>query len=181
MSPFDNLSEIAKRKVQLYTAAFYLFEVGKSHPQIIELLSEYEPDKELLELMVDKAMTEDWDKLFSATRQMLSEGRTYEDVIAKISKSESDLEIVRWICDSWYKWKEYYAECVIESPTNITEGSQWVIISAIVIVLLFMANTSLIPKILWGVVCLGAIIQWLLGIQQRKFSRQIEKIFQGEQ
>lgn len=181
MHTYSGLSDNAKMKLRLYTAAFYLFEEGKSYPQIIELLKKYEPDEDVLRLIVDNAMREDWDKLYFKAKDLFTQGKTYAEVISEISKSEPDKEIAKWICDDWYKWKQLYAELVIESPTNIAEGSQWVIICLLVIPILFLADASLVVKIIWGVSCLFAILLWVMGIRQRKLSKKIHKILQGNE
>lgn len=180
MDPYSNLSDKAKKKLQLYTAAYYLFENGKSYPQIVEILDEFESDKFFLEEIVENARREDWDKLYMEAKELIGKGVAYDKVIAEISRKESDMEIVEWICDSWYQWKVYYAEYVTDSTNNILEGSKWVVISIIVLPLLFLINTSIVSKIVWCLACVVAIIQWIVGIRQRRISNQIEKIFKND-
>jgi|SRR6185369_8623195 len=181
MNAFSKISDRAKHKLQLYVASMVLFDSGKSHPQIVEQLRQYEPDENLLVEMVDYAMKEKWDKLFQKARQLFSQNKTYDQVLLEISKDELDPEIAKWLCESWYEAKSFYAECIIESRGNIREGSTWAIISIVVTPFLFLINLSIVSKILWGLVCIGAIIQWIVGIKQRRLSRQIAKIFEDNE
>jgi hypothetical protein len=181
MNPFAELSEKGRKKLILYAAAYRLFEAGKSYPQVIEALKGYEPDEDFLKTVVANAMHENLDTLYQEARHMFGEGKTYDEVVKELSKKENDSEIVRWACNSWYEWKQYYAECMTEGPTNIAEGSQWAIVSVIAIILLFIMHASLISKMLWSLVCLGSIIQWLFGLRQRRLSDQISKIFQSNE
>jgi hypothetical protein len=130
---------------------------------------------------VDNAMRENWDRLYVKAKDMFAEGKTYDVVISEISEYEPDIEIVKWICDGWYKWKELYAELAVESPNNIAEGSQWVVVCLLVIPVLFVANASLFVKIIWGISCLFALGIWIIGIRQRKLSKKIHKIFEGNE
>jgi hypothetical protein len=176
----NTISETAKRKIQIYTTAFYLFEIGKSHPQVISLLNEIEPDTQLLTSLVDKAMREEWDKLYLEAKELFAQGLPKDEVIRVISIKEPDLEIVTWICGEWYELKLLYMECLHEGSLNVFEGMKWIIICGIGLVVLFYVQASWIAKSIWIVALSGAIIQWLLGVEQRKLSRKIDKVFASE-
>ena len=180
MKPDNTISDTTKRKIQLYVAACYLFEKGKSHPQILEMLARMEPDKNQLTIIVDKAMHEDWDKLYEESRKLFDEGKTYEEVLVYLKKKEPDEEIAAWICGEWYKWKTMYMELMVESPGNIADGLKWVFISGIVIPVLFYMDASWIGKGIWIFTFVIALLQWIAGIKQRQFSRKIDKLFSGD-
>lgn len=103
------VSEGAQKKLQLYSAAMFLFSKGKSHPQIIRLLEEYEPDVVLLTVIVDKAMNDEWDKLYLEAQNLFAQGLIYDKVLQLISEKEPDEEIAKWICTEWYNLKSFYA------------------------------------------------------------------------
>lgn len=174
------ISEGAKRKLQLYTSAFYLFEIGKSHPQIISILTQIEPDIQLLTSLVDKAMREEWDKLYLEARRLFSEGLPKDEIVKAISKMEPDIEIVAWICGEWYELKMLYMECLNEGKINVLEGMRWIIICAIGLAFLFYIQATWIAKSIWIIALIGAVIQWVLGMEQRKISRRIDKLFASE-
>jgi hypothetical protein len=173
----STISDQTKKKLQLYTAACYLFNAGNSHPQIIEILEKHEPDNQALTLIVDKAMHEDWDKLFQKSRQLFNEGKIYAEVLAYTEEKEPDKEIAKWICGEWYEWKLRYMEMIVESPTNIMVGSKWVIICGIVIPILFWMKASIITKGIWIFFFTTAFLLWVLGIQQKRFARRIDNLF----
>jgi hypothetical protein len=175
-----SISESAKRKLQLYTAAFYLFEAGKSHPQIISILEEVEPDKQMLTSLVDKAMREDWDKLYLEAKRLFSEGLPKDEIVKVISEKESDIEIVAWICGEWYELKLLFMECLNEGRINIFEGIRWIVICALGLVVLFGIQANWVTKSIWIAGLVGAIIQWVLGMEQRKISRKIDMLFTAD-
>jgi hypothetical protein len=177
MFPENSISPKAIKKLQLYTGAVFLFNQGKSHPQIVRHLNEFETDLEFLTEIVDKAMREDWDKLYLEARKLYAEGLNYEEVLDNIRSKESDLEIAKWVCGEWYKWKSVYADCLIEGSTNRAQGVQWIAISAIGITMVFVLVASWVSKGIWILAFIGSIVQWLVGIQQRNLSRKIQNLF----
>jgi hypothetical protein len=56
----EQYSERTHQKIRLYFAANYLFARSMSQPQVVEMLSGYEPDRELLVSVVDAAMVDHW-------------------------------------------------------------------------------------------------------------------------
>jgi hypothetical protein len=147
----NNISGKGKKQLQLYMAAMHLFEKGKSHPQIVAILEEYEPDKTFLVPLVDKAMYDEWDILYQETRKLFSEGKSYDDVLKIISQKEPDTEITALICKDWYKLKAFYAGCLVDGSTNRFEGKgmKWVIICGVVIFIVFYAGASWVTKAIW--------------------------------
>lgn len=172
-----NISNQTARKIQLYTAAVFLFDKGKSHPQVVELLSEFEPNTELLVMIVDNAMHEKWDKLFIQANELFSLGMTYNEVLLKVIESEPDKEVAKFICEFWYEWKTKYMECLVEAPNNIFEGMKGIIFCSIGTVIIFLVNLGWIAKALWITALILSIIQWTVGIQQRRLSKQINELF----
>jgi hypothetical protein len=173
----NNISEIGKKKLQLYMAAMHLFDKGKSHPQIVAMLEEYEPNKTFLTPLVDKAMHDEWDILYQEARNLFSEGKNYDEVLKTISQKEPDMEIATWICKDWYKLKAFYAECLIDGSTNRFEGMKWVIICGVAIFIVFYAGASWVTKTIWIIAIVVSIFQWIVGMQQRDLSNIINRIF----
>ena len=168
----------AVEKISLYSAAMYLYSIGKSHPQIVEVLSEYCYDTSLIKVIADKAMTDEWDKLFDQARVLFASGEIYEDVIRKIKLLEEDKDVAEFIVKRWYSFKTEQINSIIESPGNIAEGSKWVIISGIGLMVVFILHFGLVAKILWSILLVGSLAQWILGIEQRKLANTIKKIFE---
>ena len=168
-------------KINLYCAAMYLYSIGKSHPQIVKILSEYSYDNILVIKIVDKAMYDEWDKLSDKARILLASGETYENVSKQVALLEEDKEVAEFIVKRWYNYKTEQINSIIESPTNIAEGSQWVIISGIALTIFFLLNFSIFTKILWSILFIGSLAQWILGLQQRKLANIIKKIFESDE
>ena len=173
----QNISYETKKKLQLYTAAIFLFEKGKSHPQVVELLADIEPDTELLTSIVDKAMHDKWDKLYLEALNHFSKGLTYGEVLAIVSRAEHDEGIAKWICGSWYEWKSHYMECLIDGPTNRFEGMKGIVICSLGASVMFLIKAGWVAKTLWIVALALCILQWGIGMQQRSLSRQIKHLF----
>ena len=173
-------SELTKRKIQLYFASNYLFERGKSHPQVVEILSDCEEDPGLLSSIVDQAQVDLWRKIFNEAQQLLAEGKTYPEVISKVKSVGVDDEVVDFICNTWYNVKASYAENAIESQANISEGIQWVVICSIGAILVFYFNASLFHKVIWSVGLLAALVTWAYGLKQKKLAKELKKILEDD-
>ena len=173
----NKISEKSEKKLQLYSAAMYLFDKGKSHPQIVKILEEHEPDLVLLTQMVDKAMHDEWDKLYVEAQHLFATGLTYDEVLQLISQKEPDEEIAKWIATEWYNLKSFYAACITEGATNRLQGMQWMIISALGLLVLFFANASWMLKGIWLIAFIGCTFQWILGMQQRDLATRINRLF----
>ena len=176
----EEYSELTKRKIQLYFGANYLYARGKSHPQVVTLLAEFEDDRELLVSIADAAMADKWRTIFNETQRLISIGNNYKEVVAKVSPMESDPEIVNFICNIWYNVQSLYAESEIESPTNIWEGIQWTLICSMGLVAMFYFNSSLFSKIVWSFGLIAALITWLYGLRQKKLTKEIKKILEED-
>jgi Flp pilus assembly protein TadB len=176
----NQYSELTHRKIKLYFAANYLFSQGKSHPQAIEILSEYEPDPQLLESMVDAAMTDHWRTIFNEVQRLTSQGKTYHEIFEEVKTLEADEEIVHLICNVWYRVQTLYMENTVESGANISEGIQWVIISAIGLVVVFCFNWSVFSKVIWGLAFVAALITWLYGLRQKKEAARLKRILETD-
>ena len=177
----EEISQGTWKKLQLYAAAMFLFEKGRSHPQIMEELGKFEPDRALLLSVVDNAMTEKWDKLYEEAKRLFSEGKTYGEVLALIAQSEPDEEIAGWICGSWYHWKTQFVEMLIDGEANRNEGLKGIIISLIGVAVMYYINAGWIGKTLWLLALVGSSLLWLLGQRQRSISRKIAKLFAAEE
>jgi len=176
----NEISASAAEKINLYVAAMYLYSQGKSHPQVVFLLSKICLDKVLLVKIADKAMKDEWDKLYEMAREMFASGLTYDKVLSEIKKKEEDSEVADLLVEKWYSIKTQQMEMIVEAPANIAEGMNWMLISGLALTILFVLSAGMISKILWSIVFVGSIIQWMLGIEQRKFSKKIEMLFQTD-
>lgn len=169
-------SDLTKRKIQLYYTSDYLFAHGKSHPQVVRILSEYEPDIRLLTEMADEAMADKWRKIFNEAQRLFSEGKTYGEVMDELKCMEADDEIVHFICNSWYNVKTLYVDHLIDSGTNITEGIEGVILCSIGVCAVFYFDAFLLSKIVWTGSLLVSLVTWLYGLWQKRFVKRIKRI-----
>ena len=179
-SPIKKYAETTYRKVRLYYAANHLFSLGRSHPQIVEILSDFENDPELLIPVVDAAMKDKWRDIFNETQRMTAEGRNFQEITASVSHLESDPEIVDFICNMWYRVQAVHAEHTIESGTNIFEGTKGMLMTALGLVFVFGFNLGVVAKIIWALSFLGALVVWLIGFQQRRISRETKFILEED-
>jgi hypothetical protein len=168
------------QKLKFYSLARDLFNEGYSYPQVIERLVEIECDIETAKTIAEKALPERWDELFHIAKKSIAQGKTYSEVIDLLEKHEDDKEIVKFLVDAWYEVKTFEVENIVESPTNIFEGLKWVVISGVAIPIVFLLNLSVISKSIWVIVFIGAIIQYLLGLKQRRLAKQTKKFLEDE-
>ena len=66
-------SESVRKKIELYSIAVDLFNQGYSFPEVIEKLKEAD-DIDLINYVTKKAMHEDWDKVYTQSKEMLDKG-----------------------------------------------------------------------------------------------------------
>jgi hypothetical protein len=165
-----------EHKLDLYAAAFFLFEHKKSHPQIVEFLSRYEENTALLINIVDKAMREDWDKLYEYSREQFSKGKTYDEVVNLLRLIEKDEQIIYFICNKWYEWKTEYLEMLNESPYNISEGLAWMAGCVGMLSIIFIADFSWFSKIMWSLALVISLLQFLTGLGQKRLAKQIDRL-----
>lgn len=176
----NEYSEVTKQKIRLYFAANYLFDRGKSHPQVVEILSQYDGNNELLVSVVDAAMVDHWRKIFNDTQRLISEGKIYQEVFDHAKSMENDEEIIHFICNTWYRVQTLYIENVIESRTNLWDGTKWLGICSIGLVAAVYLNFSLVAKIIWGLGLFAALITWLYGLQQKNLAKGLKKILEED-
>lgn len=171
----------AADKLKFYRIARDLFNDGRSHPQVIEELTTSYCDEETATIIADKALPEKWDQLFDLAKKLFAGGKTYAEVITHLEAEEEHKDVVKLIVDTLYEVKTFEIESEVESPTNIAEGLQWVVISAIGIPIIFLLDLSIVAKIILIVVFVGALIQYLVGLRQRKWAKQARKFMKNEQ
>lgn len=169
-----------EEKLEFYRIARDLFNGGYSHPQVIQKLVTLNCDEQTAVTIVDKALPEEWDRLFDIAKYGFAHGKTYAEVTDVLEKQEEDKEVVKLIVDTLYEVKTFEIESEVESPTNIWEGIQWVIISGVGIPIIFLLDLSVISKIIWIVVFIGACLQYLLGLKQRKWAKKARKFMNNE-
>jgi hypothetical protein len=167
-------------KINLYTAAMYLYSKGKSHPQIIKILSEHSYNSLLVQQAVDKARTDEWDKLYEEARKLFTDGKTYDEVVKEIKLHEEDKDIVNFVVNRWYEYKTIKMSDIIDSKTNIMEGSLWAVISGIVLIIVFLLGLGIISKIIWSLVFIGSLFQWLSRFLQKNISNKLQLLFEYE-
>jgi hypothetical protein len=165
-----------EHKLQLYTAAVMLFDHGRSHPQIVKFLSEHETDSELVSLITDKAMRNEWDELHDYGRQLISEGKPYDEIIRLMSEKEDDKEVINFLCNKWYEWRSEWVEYVQEAPYNIQQGIIWIVLCGSMVAITFIFQWWLFSKLIWIVGLAASVLQFLLGLFQRRLSKNIEKL-----
>lgn len=168
------------QKLIFYSLARDLFNKGFSHPQVIERLLEIDCDKEFANVIADKALPEKWDELFQIAKRAIAIGKTYSEVTELLGKHEDDKEIVKLLVDAWYEVKTFEVENAIESPTNVLEGLKWVLISGIAIPIVFLLKLTIISKTIWIIVFIGAALQYLWGLKQRRLAKQTKKFIEDE-
>jgi len=171
-----NYSENTKRKIRLYYACNFLYDQGKSHPQIVQILAEHDDDQNLIIEMADAAQFDKWRTIFNKVQVLTSEGLTYDKILFQVRPMEKDPEIVDFICNVWYNVKIEYIDNLLESRDNILVGLKWVIISSTILTIFFLIGSSLFTKIFWSVMLFISIATWIHGMRQRKLARQLENI-----
>lgn len=172
-----SISDRVNLKLNLYFAASILFENKKSYPQVVEALLKYCPDEKLVNEIAEKSRKDEWEKIAETARILLSEGKDYQYILSQTKSLEDDMDLIKALVDDWYAIKTLQMEAIVESGANISEGIEWVIISGLVIPLLFWMKASLIPKIFWSVIFIIALIQWIVGLRQRKLANRLNLIF----
>jgi hypothetical protein len=102
----------------------------------------------------------------------------YHEIFDAVQSVEPDQEIVHFICNSWYRVQTIYMENFVESGANISEGIQWLVISAIGLIAVFYFKWSLASKIIWGLAFVAALITWLYGLKQQRLARGLKRILE---
>jgi hypothetical protein len=171
----------AEEKLESYKVARDLFNGGSSHPQVIEKLMELGCDLGMANIIAERALSEKWDELFAIARLSFNEGKTYDEVLKILNDLEEDRGITKFITDTWYDVKNITIENTIESPTNLMEGSMWMIIGAIGVFVSFYFKLTIISKIIWSVVFVFSTLQYLYGLKQRSIAKQVKKFMEDEQ
>lgn len=178
MEEIKNFS--AEEKLGYYKMARDLFNDGYSHPQVIEKLTDFGCDLRMANIIAEKALPEKWDKLFAVARLSYNEGKTYDEVLKILNDLEEDKGIAKFITDTWYEVKNITIDNTIESPTNIMEGSMWMIIGAIGVFVAFYFKLTIISKIFWSIVFVFATLQYLYGLRQRSIAKHVKKFMEDE-
>lgn len=173
-------SELTTRKIQLYFACNYLYAKGKSHPQVIEILTVHEPDLELLTHIADAAAVDRWRSIFNEAQRLTSLGKNFEEIVDAVKSMEPDPEIIHFICDLWYGVQAMYAENVIESPTHIRTGITITIVCSLGFAFMLITNASIFSRIIWGLGILPGLITLAYGLNQRKLAKEIKVILEKD-
>jgi hypothetical protein len=179
------MAEIKKisveQKLEYYRIARDMFNNRFSHPQVIEKLTMIGCDKEMSNIIAEKALPEKWDELFTIARNAYNKGMRYDEVFNSLNALEDDKEIAKFIADTWYEVKGIAVENIIESPTNIMEGTLWMIIGGIGVFAAFYFDLTLVSKIIWSMAFVFATLQYLYGKYQRKVAKKVRKFMEDEQ
>ncbi len=169
-------SENALHEIRLYFACNFLYKQGRSHPQVVETLSEYEEDHKLVVSVADKAQIDLWRSILNKFQELTSEGLQYDEILKRVGSMEEDPEILDFICNIWYKVKTVYVDNLVESEGNLLLGMKWVSISALILITLYFIHASIVTKIIWYVMCFLSMAIWLYGARQKKVAHQLEQI-----
>lgn len=169
-------SEDTIQKIRLYFACNFLYDQGKSHPQIVQILSEHEDNHDLIIAIADAAQFDKWRVIFNKVQELTSEGLTYNEILELVKPTETDPEIVYFICNVWYGVKIDYVDNLLESEDNIFVGLKWVVISSVILGAFFLIGSSVFTKTFWALILFISIATWIYGIKQRKLARQLEHI-----
>lgn len=116
------------------------------------------------------------DRLHEYSRQSISEGKPYDEVIRHMSEKEDDKEVVKFLCDKWYEWRTEWIENVQEEPYNIEQGIIWIVLFGSMVAVTFIFQWWLFSKVIWIVGLAASVMQFLLGVFQKLLSRNIEKL-----
>jgi len=171
---------LTNRKIQLYFACNYLYAKSKSHPQVIEILSAYEPDLELLTHIADAAAVDRWRVIFNEAQRLTSLGKNFEEIVDAVKSMEPDPEIIHFICNTWYGVQAMYAENVIESPTHIRTGITITIICSLGFAFMLITNASNFSKIIWGLGILPGLITLAYGLSQKKLAKGLKDVLEKD-
>ncbi|MEZ5035211.1 MAG: hypothetical protein R2796_09505 [Chitinophagaceae bacterium] len=172
----DNYSPETVRKIQLYFACNFLYEQGKSHPQVVEILSEYEKDSKLLNKIADEAGIDLWRKIFNKVQRLTASGSNYETIFHTVKSMEPDPEIIHFICQTWYRVQTAYADYKIESQTHEKEGIKGIILSTFFAGGAFYFNAASFFKILFICGIVISILLILMAQRQDKIADQLKHI-----
>ncbi|MFY8003228.1 MAG: hypothetical protein ACOVNR_00225 [Chitinophagaceae bacterium] len=171
------IKETAKHKMQLYVAALFLFDQGKSYPQIVKILKEYEQDQGLLITIVDKAMKEEWNKLDLLAKELFASGRTKQEVYKQLSLQEIDSEIVTLICEEWYDLRFTYLENLAESSYNKSEALTRLAIWTTCLLFSIYIKAPLFITISISIALANSILQLIIGYLQGRIAKKLNRFF----
>jgi lipid-A-disaccharide synthase-like uncharacterized protein len=173
-------SDLTLAKIRLYYASNYLYSKGKSHVQIVSLLTYKGFDKELVIEIADQAMVDLWRKVFNQAQELIAAGKTYDEVLEEVSGIIPDHEVTHFIIDSWYRIQTLYIDNLIESRSNIDEGFTYFAISFLGLIAVIYFNASLPVKAIWTISTIGTLMKLIYGLLQKKDSSKLEEILRKD-
>jgi hypothetical protein len=169
-----------EKKLELYSLAKNMFNEGQSYPMVFEMLLKH-CSKEDAELIAEKGLNEEWDKLYDRARELYGEGKTYAEVVESLHLLESDEEIVQFVANKWYELKSIEVESVIDGNRNVFDGLLWVGVGAVGVTAVFVLGGSVFSKIIWSVAFVGAVAQYFIGRWQRRLATRIAKLIKEDE
>jgi cobalamin biosynthesis protein CobD/CbiB len=66
---------------------------------------------------------------------------------------------------------------LVDGSTNRFEGMKWGIVCGGVIFIVFYAGVSWVTKAIWITAMIASVFQLIVGLQQRRLSKTINRIF----
>jgi hypothetical protein len=169
-----------EEKLELYSLAKDMFNEGYSHPMVIErLLNDCSPED--AELIAEKGLNEEWDKLYECARKLYGEEKTYAEVVQSLRLSEPDEEIVQYVANKWYELKSLEVESIVDGNRNVFDGLLWVAIGAVGVVAVFVLDGSRFSKVIWSAAFVVSAAQYFIGRHQRKVAARIKKLIKEDE
>ncbi len=155
-------SDIVRKKMDLYSVAADLFKKGKSFPQVAEILNKTENDNQLVQYVTEKAMTDEWDKIETQSKQMLDDGVPLVDIKKSLIGNFGDADIVDFVCEQWYKFKISEVDLGNNSDYLLGKSFKQIAYGSILFILVYQLSTKwyilLFPGIFIGLGLYGIII-----------------------
>jgi hypothetical protein len=169
-----------EEKLELYALAKHMFNEGYSHPMVMDRLLD-DCSKEEAELIAEKGLNEEWDKLYESARKLYGDGKTYAEVIQSLRSLESDEEIVQYVANKWYELKSLEVESIVDGNRNVFDGLLWVGIGAVGVVSVFVLDGSRFSKIIWSAAFVVSAVQYFIGRHQRQVAGRIKKLMKEDE
>ena len=175
-----NYSDLTYYKIKLYYASNFLYSKGKSHPQIVALLTDKGFDHDQVVEIADQAMVDLWRKVYNRAQELFALGKTYDEVLEDVKDTIPDIEVTHFIIDSWYSIQTLYIDNLIESRSNIEEGLTYFIISLLGLIAVTYIGSSWIVKAIWIISTIGTLMRFIYGIVQKSDSRKLEELLKKD-
>src|SRR6266487_5528632 len=133
-------NENVRKKIELYSIAVDLFNQGNSFPEVAENLTKLNGDISLVDYITNKAMHEDWDKVYKQSKEMLDSGIPLVDLKKTLKEQDGDDDVVEFICERWYNLKINEIDLRDGSGNFLEWGFKALIFGSIYVLLLYQVT-----------------------------------------